>query len=81
MTDKEIIQKREDLQKEYQKVHADWKAYDERYPVIPGREKPFDYDSKQRMFFEGQRELSGQIARLPKTKAEKLKFILIWLLR
>ena len=40
MKDSEIIQKRKDLQKEYQKVIAEWKAYDKKYPVIPGREKP-----------------------------------------
>jgi hypothetical protein len=72
MTDREIRERRAQLEKRKHEIHEEWKEYDKKYPVEVGAYKPYDYDRQQLWFAEQLRDLSEELSKLPSTKAEKL---------
>lgn len=72
MTDREIRDRRAELEKLSRTINEEWKAYDARYPVEVGAYKPPDYDRQQLRFLERGRDVSKQIADLPTTKKSKV---------
>ena len=71
MTDREIRERREALERRHEQICAEWKAYDARYPCEVGAFKPPGYDRQQMAFVDRLGEVSQQLAALPTTKAKK----------
>lgn len=71
MTDRQIKERRAELERRSKTIDEEWKAYDAKYPVEVGAFKPADYDRQQLRFLERLQHVDREIAALPKTKASK----------
>lgn len=72
MTDKEIKQRRAELEKRIEEVSMDWKLYDNVHPVRVGELIPDNYYHRQRQFSDALSELHNELQALPRTKARKM---------
>lgn len=77
MKDREIRQRRSQLNDKHKKIVEEWEAYDARYPVEVGAYKPADYDRRQIRFVERLGEVRKELSQLPSTKARKIGLILV----
>ncbi len=78
MKDREIKLRRAELHEKRLSIQSQWQQYDREHPVLPGAYKPADYDSRQQDFLRRLREVSEEHASLGRTKAERLRTVLIW---
>ena len=77
MTDREILERRDELNKRFNRICEEWDAYDKRHPVIVGACRPADYDRQQLRFVESLQEIRAEIALLPATKADTVKRLVL----
>ena len=80
MKNQEILEERARLRAKSSAIWDEWRAYDKRYPVLPGAYKPPDYDNQQREFQARLRAVSDELRALPRTTGEKLRQAFTWFL-
>ena len=72
MKDRELRERRAQLQKQRELIVGEWEAYDARYPLEVGAHKPYDYDDQQIGFSDRLSTMDKALAGLPSTKTFKL---------